>query len=220
MAKSNPPPEISGAASGVKAAAKKSPIPRPIFFATPKEFRAWLTKNHATTSELWVGFHRKATARPSITWPESVDEALCVGWIDGLRKTVDASSYMIRFTPRKKTSTWSAVNISRVAELTKQGRMQEAGLAAFQNRSEAKSGIYAYEQRRNAALDAEAEGQFRANAKAWKFFQAQPPWYRRTAIWHIVSAKRPETRDKRLALLISDSEAQRPIRELRRPASA
>ncbi len=151
-----------------------------------------------------------------MTWPESVDEALCFGWIDGLRKSVDDSSYMIRFTPRKATSTWSEVNIGRVAILTRADRMQPAGLAAFQNRQEAKSGIYAYEQRRTAALDPNAERQFRRNAKAWKFFQAQPPWYRKTAIWRVVSAKKAETRQKRLEMLIADSEAQRSIRELRR----
>jgi uncharacterized protein YdeI (YjbR/CyaY-like superfamily) len=191
---------------------------RPIFFATPEKFRTWLRKNHAKESELWVGFHKKDSGRPSMTWPQSVDEALCVGWIDGLRKKVDESSYMIRFTPRKKTSTWSEVNIGRIAELTRAQRMLPAGMAAFENRIEAKSGIYAYEQRKTAALDPAAERQFRANAKAWKNFQAQPPWYRTTATWLVVSAKRPETRQKRLEILIADSEAQRRIRELRRDA--
>lgn len=164
-----------------------------------------------------MGRLSKATlGRPSITWPESVAEALCVGWIDGLRKTVDTDSYKIRFTPRKRTSTWSAVNIALVAKLAKQGRMKPAGLAAFAGRIEAKSGIYAYEQRAAAAFDARAEKQFRANAKAWKFFQAQPAWYRKTATWLVVSAKRPETREKRLAQLIEDSAASRPIKTLRR----
>lgn len=176
---------------------------------TPADFRAWLEKHHASERELWVGFHRKATGRPSITWPASVDEALCVGWIDGLRKTVDESSYMIRFTPRKKTSNWSLVNIARVAKLTRENRMRAAGLQAFAERVEARSGIYLYEQRKHAALDAESEKVFRANALAWKFFQAQPPGYRKTAAWWVISAKQEATRAKRLARLISDSEAGR-----------
>jgi len=186
------------------------------FFAIPADFRGWLAAHHAGATELWVGFFKKGSGRPSITWPESVDEALCVGWIDGIRKSIDDVSYMIRFTPRKTTSTWSEVNIGRVAELTRDKRMQPAGLKAYEQRKEAKSGIYAYEQRKAAALDEAAERQFRANRKAWEFFQAQPAWYRKTAIWRVVSAKRPETRQKRLEILISDSEAGQPIRELRR----
>lgn len=183
----------------------------PIFFATPNEFRAWLEKNHEAERELWVGFHRKATGRPSMTWPESVDEALCFGWIDGIRKSVDASSYKIRFTPRKKTSIWSLVNLGRVAELTRDRRMQPAGLAAFEQRKEAKTGIYLYEQRKNAALDRASEAEFRKNAKAWEFFQAQPPGYRKLAAWYVISAKQEATRQKRLVRLISDSEAGRRI---------
>ena len=188
----------------------------PVFFDAAEKFRAWLEKNHLTSSELWVGLYKKSSGRPSITWPESVDEALCVGWIDGIRKGVDDLSYMIRFTPRKRTSTWSEVNIGRVAELTREGRMQPAGLKAFAERMEAKSGIYAYEQRKMATLDAAAERQFRTRRKAWEFFETQPAWYRKTAIWRVVSAKRPETRQQRLENLIADSEAGRPIRELRR----
>ncbi len=131
--------------------AKPTPA-EPIFFATPAALRNWLKKNHATSREQWIGFHKKGSGRPSITWPESVDEALCVGWIDGLRKTIDAESYKIRFTPRQKESNWSAVNIARVKELTEQGRMQPAGLAAFALRQEAKSGIYAYENRKTAVF--------------------------------------------------------------------
>lgn len=163
-----------------------------------------------------MGFYKKASGRPSITWPESVDEALCVGWIDGLRKSRDESSYMIRFTPRKAGSTWSAVNIARVEELTEQGRMRAAGVEAFARRIEAKSAIYAYEQRDRAALDAGSEQQFRARPAAWKFFQAQPAWYRRTAMWWVISAKREETRQKRLATLIADSDAGRTIHQLTR----
>ena len=186
------------------------------FFATPAEFREWLDANHETAQELWVGFYKKGSGRPSIAWPESVDEALCVGWIDGIRKTLDGESYVIRFTPRKPRSTWSAVNIRRVAELEHEGRMRPAGLTAFERRSEEKSAIYAYEQRKTAELDESSERQFRAKAKAWEFFQAQPPWYRRTAIYKVISAKREETRQKRLAQLIADSAAGRKIRELDR----
>ncbi|MBA2241470.1 MAG: YdeI/OmpD-associated family protein [Chthoniobacterales bacterium] len=184
---------------------------KPIFFATPAEFRDWLEKHHQTNAELWVGFYRKASGRPSITWPESVDEALCVGWIDGIRKGIDETSYMIRFTPRKRTSTWSEVNIGRVAELTRRRRMQPAGLKAFERRLEARSGIYAYEQRKNASLDPASEKAFRQHQKAWEFWENQAPWYRRRASWWIISAKREETRQKRLARLISESEAGRRI---------
>jgi uncharacterized protein YdeI (YjbR/CyaY-like superfamily) len=188
--------------------AKLTPA-EPIFFATPAAFRNWLKKNHASSREQWIGFHRKASGRPSITWPESVDEALCVGWIDGLRKTIDAESYKIRFTPRKKESNWSAVNIARVKELTEQGRMQAAGLDAFARRKEEKSGIYAYENRKNAVLDKADEKRFRSNKKAWEFFQRQPPSYRQNVIWALETAKKEETRQRKLERLISESEAGR-----------
>ena len=186
------------------------------FFAKPVEFRRWLERNHGQADELWVGFYRKGSGRPSITWAESVDEALCVGWIDGIRKRIDDESYTNRFTPRKAQSTWSAVNIARVAELTREGRMKPAGLAAFGRRSDARSAIYSYEQRAIAEFDDAAERQFRANAKAWEFFQAQAPWYRKTATHKVISAKREETRQKRLATLIADSAAGRRIGELDR----
>ncbi len=195
---------------------KPGPLPvtasKPIFFATPEKFRAWLVKNHANKSELWVGFHRKSSGLPSITWPESVDEALCVGWIDGIRKSVDDASYKIRFTPRKKTSNWSAINIGRVAELTKEKRMQPAGLRAFEARQEVKSGVYAYEQRKLAALDAASEMEFRQHPKAWNFFQAQSPSYRKVLAWWVISAKRVETRRSRLLKLIDESEQGRRLR--------
>lgn len=184
----------------------------PLFYAKPADFRSWLRKNHETASAVWVGFYRKASGRPSITWPESVDEALCVGWIDGIRKTIDDISYKNRFTPRRSTSTWSAVNIGRVVELTRQGRMRPAGLKAFGERKEAKTGIYAYEQREAAVLDEAAEQEFRKNAKAWNFFQAQAPWYRKTITWWLVSAKKEETRAKRFATLIAESAAGRRLR--------
>jgi uncharacterized protein YdeI (YjbR/CyaY-like superfamily) len=183
-----------------------------LYFATPEDLRRWFAKNHESRREQWIGFHKKGSGRPSITWPESVDEALCVGWIDGLRKTVDAESYKIRFTPRKRTSIWSAVNVARVAALTRDGRMQPAGLAAFAKRTESKSLVYAYENRDSAKFSAEQERQFRASRAAWKFFQAQAPWYRRVVTWRVISAKRPETREKRLAHLITECEAGRRIR--------
>jgi uncharacterized protein YdeI (YjbR/CyaY-like superfamily) len=192
----------------------------PRFFATPAEFRRWLEKHHASARELWVGFHKKGSGRPSITWPESVDEALCVGWIDGIRKSIDEASYVIRFTPRKTGSTWSAVNIKKMAELTAQGRVLPAGLAAFAARSEEKSGIYAYEQRGSAKLDAASEQRFRAHPSAWEYFQAQPPGYRKLAIWWVVSAKKEETRQRRLGILIAESAEGRPLRELIRPGKA
>lgn len=187
------------------------------FFATPDDFRAWLEANHETAQELWVGFHKKGSGRPSITWPESVDEALCFGWIDGLRRSIDEASYAIRFTPRQARSTWSAVNIGRVEELTRLGRVRPAGLRAFAARAGDRSEIYAYEQRRGAELDQESERRFRANGKAWEFFQAQPPSYRKAASWWVVSAKKEETRQRRLATLIEDSEHGRTVRPLTRP---
>jgi uncharacterized protein YdeI (YjbR/CyaY-like superfamily) len=187
----------------------------PTFFASPADFRAWLEEHHDQNQELWVGYYKKATGKPSITWPESVDEALCFGWIDGLRKRVDEESYMIRFTPRRETSKWSSVNIERVEELIAQERMHPAGLEAFENRTAEKSGTYAYEQREAAKLDAAQEQQFRANPQAWAFFQAQAPWHRKTAIWWIVSAKKEAPRQKRLATLIEDSAQGRIIGPLR-----
>ncbi len=175
------------------------------FFETPAQWRSWLEKNHARAKELSVGFHKRSSGRPSITWPESVDEALGFGWIDGVRNSLDETSYRIRFTPRKPRSIWSAVNIKRVAELKREGRMHPAGLAAFARRSETRSEIYSYEQRKTARLDAASERRFRANATAWKFYQAQAPWYQRTTAWWVISAKKEETRDRRLAALIKSS---------------
>lgn len=189
----------------------------PTFFATPADFRRWLAEHHAQAQELWVGFYKKATGKPSITWPESVDQALCFGWIDGRRKSVDAESYMIRFTPRRAHSIWSAINLQRVAELSEQGLMHPAGLQIFAARREEKSGIYAHEQRQVAALGPAEEAQFQANPAAWAFFQAKPRSYREPAIWWVVSAKKPETRQKRLQTLIDDSAAGRTVKPLTRP---
>src|SRR6266545_2288337 len=189
---------------------------KPKFLPTPADFRRWLEKNHASETELWVGFHKKGSARPSITWPESVDEVLCFGWIDGIRKTLDADSYVIRFTPRRAGSNWSAINMRRAKELIRTGRMQPAGLKAFKARNPAKSGVYSFEQRHTAKLTPEAERRFKANKQAWKFFESQPPGYRRTVIWWIVSAKQEQTRLRRLETLIKDSAAGRRIGLLER----
>jgi uncharacterized protein YdeI (YjbR/CyaY-like superfamily) len=174
------------------------------FFKTPNDFRKWLERHHATTRELWVGYYKKDTGKQSITWPESVDQALCFGWIDGIRKRVDEISYIIRFTPRKPRSIWSVVNIKRAQELCAQGLMQPAGLQAFEARTENRSGIYAYEQR-SERLAAPYEKRLKQNKAAWDFFQAQTPSYRKLASWWVVSAKREETRLKRLEKLIEDS---------------
>ncbi len=192
----------------------------PIFFATPAELRAWLHEHHAAAREQWIGFYKKGSGRPSITWPESVDEALCYGWIDGLRRSIDDASYMIRFTPRKPNSNWSAVNIGRVAELTAQGRMQPAGLAAFDRRRNETSAIYSYEQSVQAALDQVDEQQLQANPAAWQFFQAQPRSYRQAAVRWVISAKKLDTRRSRLARLIDDSAQGRTVPPLTRPAKA
>jgi uncharacterized protein YdeI (YjbR/CyaY-like superfamily) len=189
----------------------------PTFFATPSDFRDWFEQNHESQAELLVGFYKKASGRPSITWPESVDEALCFGWIDGIRRGIDDESYSIRFTPRKPTSTWSSVNIKRVGELTAEGRMRPAGLAAFERRSRERSGIYSYEQRKEAKLEPDQETEFRANEEAWSFFQSQPRGYRRTATYWVISAKREDTRRRRLATLIDDSASGRRLRHLTRP---
>jgi uncharacterized protein YdeI (YjbR/CyaY-like superfamily) len=190
--------------------------PKPAFFPTSGDFRRWLEKNHAKAAELSVGFYKRGSGRPSITWPEAVDEALCFGWIDGVRHRIDESSYRIRFTPRKPKSIWSNVNVKRVAALKKLGRMAAAGLAAFAKADPKRSGIYAYE-RRNARLAPADEKRFRANKKAWTFFKAQPPWYQRVLTYWVVSAKREETRQRRLAALIADSEAGRRMGLLARP---
>jgi uncharacterized protein YdeI (YjbR/CyaY-like superfamily) len=187
------------------------------FFETPSEFRAWLEAHHDTETEFWVGFHKKGSGRPSITWPEAVDQALCFGWIDGIRKSVDESSYANRFTPRKAKSTWSKVNIAKVARLKEQGVMMPAGLRAFEARDDARSGIYSFEQDQHT-LDPAYERQFQENGAAWEFFQAQPPGYRRIVSFWVMSAKRGETRLKRLATLIEDSEHGRRIALLTRPS--
>ena len=183
----------------------------PIFFATVDDLRAWFAKNHDRCTELWVGYYRKDSCRPSITWPESVDEALCFGWIDGIRKKIDDQSYKVRFTRRRPKSTWSAVNIGRVAVLKRDGRMQPAGIAAFARREETNSAGYSFENRESAKLTKADERAFRRDSQAWNFFQAQPPGYRRVVAWWVISAKRAETRRKRLERLINESRAKRRI---------
>jgi uncharacterized protein YdeI (YjbR/CyaY-like superfamily) len=188
---------------------------KPTFFKTPAAFRKWLAAHHATRTELWVGFHRKDSGKASITWPESVDEALCFGWIDSVRQSIDDESYMNRFTPRKPDSNWSAVNVRRVGELTKRRRMRAAGLKAFRERRTEKTGVYSYEQRRSVKLPAAFERRFRAKEEAWTWFQAQPDGYRATARYWVMSAKKSETRERRLTTLIEDSENGRRVPPLR-----
>lgn len=188
---------------------------RPKFFLTPADFVAWLEENHQQKEELLVGFYKKDSGKRSITWPESVDAALCFGWIDGVRRRIDEVSYSIRFTPRKPRSVWSAVNIGRMQELTEKGFVRAAGAKAFQARLAERSAIYAFEQK-EIAFEKAQEREFRANKAAWTFFQSQAPWYRRTATWWVISAKRPETKVKRLATLMDDSAAGRTLRHLTR----
>jgi uncharacterized protein YdeI (YjbR/CyaY-like superfamily) len=187
----------------------------PTFFATPADFRAWLERHHASDGELIVGFHKRGSGRPSITWPEAVDQALCFGWIDGVRRRIDDTSYSIRFTPRNARSTWSAVNIRRMKELVEGGLVAPAGLAAFGRRADDRSAIYSYEQRKAATLEPDQERRLRADERARTFFEAQPPSYRRAAIHWVTSAKKPETRERRLAQLIECSAAGEPVPPLR-----
>jgi uncharacterized protein YdeI (YjbR/CyaY-like superfamily) len=191
------------------------PVIEPTFFATPAEFEAWLDEHHATEPEALVGFHKRATGRPSMTWPESVEVALCFGWIDGIRRSVDGDSYTIRFTPRKPGSHWSAVNVAKAQELIAAGRMRPAGRTAFEQRREDRTAQASYERADEARLEPEQERRLRENEAAWAFFGAQPPWYRRTAVHWITSAKRPETRERRLAQLIEDSAAGVWLRSMR-----
>ncbi len=188
------------------------------FFPSPAKFRRWLQKNHASERELWVGFYKKESGRPSLTWPESVDEALCFGWIDGVRKSVDETSYTIRFTPRKPDSFWSAINTRRVADLTKAGRMAPAGLRAFERRDRERTNRYSYE-RAAAQLTPAEERRFKERPRAWEFFQTLPPSYRRTVIWWVVSAKKDETRRRRLETVVAAAaKGQRPHAEPKRKA--
>jgi uncharacterized protein YdeI (YjbR/CyaY-like superfamily) len=186
-------------------------VPPPEFFATPADFAAWLERHHETSTELIVGFYRRGSGKPSITWPEAVEQALRFGWIDGVRRRLDDDSYTIRFTPRRPGSHWSAVSVARAQELIAQGVMRPAGVAAFERRRADRTAQATYEQATEARLDPEQERRLRADPRAWEFFSAQPPWYRRTAIHWVVRAKRSETRERRLARLIEDSAGGRRI---------
>lgn len=189
-----------------------------LFFPDPAAFRAWLKENHARVAEQWVGFYKRGSGKPSITWPESVDQALCFGWIDGVRKTIDAQSYKIRFTPRKRGSVWSAINIRRAKALIEAGEMTPAGLKAFEARRSDRSALYSYEQRRNPVLPAAFAKKLKSDKAAWAFFRSQPPWYQRSATHWVISAKQEETRLRRLETLMEDSRNGRAIAPLRRPA--
>ena len=183
----------------------------PVFFQSSAQLRKWLSDNHDKTRELWVGYYKKKTGKRSITWPESVDEALCFGWIDGVRKTLDDSRFVIRFTPRRSRSIWSLNNTRRVMQLTKLGRMTTSGLQVFAQRMEDNSGVYSYEQRKGARLPDHYNRELRSNKQAWTYFQAKPAGYRRVASFWVVIAKKEETRLKRLGVLIAHSQLQRDI---------
>jgi uncharacterized protein YdeI (YjbR/CyaY-like superfamily) len=174
------------------------------FFRSGTAFRKWLETNHNKASEIWVGFYRKDSGKGGITYKEALDEALCYGWIDGIRKKIDDSSFTNRFTPRKKNSIWSNVNVEHVARLTREGRMMPPGVAAYNAKDEKRTGVYSFERER-AELEPAMKKRFRQNPKAWKYFESQPPYYRRVAAWWVVSARRDETRQKRLAELIAVS---------------
>lgn len=186
---------------------------KPTFFEKAADFGKWLKKNHNKETELLVGFYKTNSGRPSMTWPESVDEALCYGWIDAVRRSIDEESYSIRFTHRKPASIWSKINIEKAEKLIKEGRMQPEGLAAYEKRKGHKSQIYSYENQ-PAELTKEYEKQLRANKAAWDFFSAQAPSYRKTAIYHLMSAKQEGTRQNRLERLITSSAAGQKIKEL------
>lgn len=187
---------------------------KPRFFKTPAAFRRWLEGHHDGVDEQWVGFYKKGTGKPSITWPESVDAALSFGWIDGLRRSIDDERYMIRFTPRREGSIWSATNIKSARRLIEAGEMHPAGMAAFERRREDRSRVYSFEQG-DVALSAEQEKHLRANKQAWAYWKKQPPSYRRTVTWWVVSAKREATRARRLDTLIADCEAGQWVKPMR-----
>jgi uncharacterized protein YdeI (YjbR/CyaY-like superfamily) len=192
---------------------------KPVFFASPEKFRNWLEKHHGLAEELLVGYYKRDSGLPSMTWPESVDEALCFGWIDGVRRSLDAKSYTIRFSPRRPGSTWSAVNIRRAKALIREGRMRTEGRSAFKARKENRVGMYSYEQRPLDLLPPYKD-QIRKNSAAWKFYEAQPPSYRKAVAWWIITAKKEETRQKRMRELIACSEKHLHVPPLRRPSSS
>ncbi len=176
-----------------------------IFFASPAHFRRWLEARHRTTTELWVAFYKMHTGRKGLTYLEAVDEALCFGWIDGLKKRLDDEAFVHRFSPRRPRSIWSDINTRKAARLKREGRMAPAGLEAFAARDPKRAGIYSFEVRHSHSLDARSLARFKANKRAWAFFAAQPPGYRRLMIFRVMSAKREETRARRLGQLIAVS---------------
>jgi len=177
---------------------------KPKFFKNQKELRKWFEKNHKNEKEIWVGFYKKNSGKANFTWSQSVDQALCFGWIDGIRKSIDEVSYMIRFTPRNPKSNWSAINIKKISELTKLGLMHPAGVEAFKKREDERSEVYSFEQN-IIKLSREYELKFKSNKKAWKFFQSLPPSTKKPSIWWVMSAKKEETQLKRLDTLIKSS---------------
>lgn len=187
----------------------------PRFFPTAAEFRDWLAEFHEVERELLVGYWKRGSGRPSMTWPESVDAALCFGWIDGIRRRIDDEAYSIRFTPRKPSSIWSTANVRRMGELLEAGLVAPAGVRAFEARRADRSGVYGHERAAPARLEPEHQARLEADPEAWAWFSAQAPSYRRTAIHWVVSAKRAETRERRLAALIADSRAGVKVKPLR-----
>jgi uncharacterized protein YdeI (YjbR/CyaY-like superfamily) len=188
---------------------------KPIYFSSPQEFYDWLEENHDTESEVYVGFFKSHTGKRAMSWSEAVDQALCWGWIDTRTNSIDEDRYMQRFTPRKPGSNWSKINVEKVAKLKEAGLMRPAGLAAFEKRTDERTGVYSFE-REDTTLPSEYEEQLRANPAAADYFDAMPPWYRRTATHWVTSAKREETRLRRLRQLIEDSAAGLDVKPLRR----
>ncbi|HEY1812262.1 MAG TPA: YdeI/OmpD-associated family protein [Kofleriaceae bacterium] len=190
-----------------------------IYFTSPAELRTWLAAHHASHDEVVVGFHKRATRKPSLTWSESVDQALCYGWIDGVRRRVDDNRYTIRFTPRRPGSIWSRINVAKIAALDSAGHLMPAGRRAFEARDDAKTGVYSFERERAATLAPGDAKRFRADPAAWTYFNKQPPSYRRAAYHWVISAKRADTRARRLETLIADSAAGSWVKPLRRRRS-
>jgi uncharacterized protein YdeI (YjbR/CyaY-like superfamily) len=199
----------------VRRASRGADESAPRFFESAAQFRAWLDANHASAAVLWIGFYKAHTRRGGLTYPEAVEEALCYGWIDGLKKRLDDDAFVQRFTPRRATSMWSAINLRKVERLVSAGRMHAAGLAVYEARDPRRALQYSFERTQPAELDAALARRFRANRAAWRFFESQPPGYRRVALHWVMSAKKPETRAKRLDHLIAES-----ARALRLPALA
>jgi uncharacterized protein YdeI (YjbR/CyaY-like superfamily) len=193
--------------------------PKPIYFGSPQEFYEWLEEHHDTEAEVYVGFHKQHTGKRAMSWSDAVDQALCFGWIDGRVNKIDDDRYMQRFTPRKPMSNWSKVNVEKMARLIEDGRMRPAGLAAFEKRKDYRTGVYSFE-RESWELPPEFDTRLRANPAAAHYFDGRPPSYRRAAIHWVVSAKREETRERRLAQLIEDSASGVDVKPLRRPERA